>query len=222
LSRGLSSINRKLLVIILILTIIITAFSGCVNENNNNNDSKNDKIFYKYFIKTGTYSSNLISEDNMSFNYEIIIPIILLENNSPSEINNLLEIKSGNPTFQIIKTIHGYGLYIKANGSIWLEFENENRYDIPIPDEEDNNLQNPKVKMSMIYNNLENSSNSEINYYFWIYYNGTNTKFSYNVYMNFDNSGNILKFNIDNDDLKIINGWNKYLSTYTPKGSYDD
>lgn len=203
--------------IIILLFVLFIPISGCLKDGNNNHTDKN--IYSKYFIKTGTYSSSLISEENISIEYEIIVPIIVLEDSENSKINDLLEVKGGNPTYEVIMTEYGYGLSIHAKGSIWIEFENEERYDIPLPDENDNALQNPKVKMSLKGDVVDQSQGK---HNFWIYFNGSVDIFAFSVYSNFDNCGNLMQFNIDNDDLRINDGWNQYLATYTPTGGYDD
>jgi hypothetical protein len=220
------------------LIIIFIVLAGCFNNDNENNDISDKStfsIYYWLFVFINDYDRN-------NSEFEIIIPIILLKNDSISILNNYLSINNKNGYEEIIKTKYGIGVKIISNISFkeYTYIEENKRYfksnsgffnnpvidedieELDIPDiNNDKYFQDPMVKISLEDSNRFNEN--EINdHYFWVYFNSS-SNLNISIFLKFEinNGDNILTFRLDNypskmksSDVILKKGWNSYYVQY--------
>ena len=113
--------NKKCILITILIFIIIFIFPGCINSSNNNNNN-NELNYCKYTI---------IIEPSSSEEFLVYLPLLLNDENTTSDLNDLIDIKEGKGKFEIISTEYGRCLNISSSEKIILSLELSKKEDLP-------------------------------------------------------------------------------------------
>jgi hypothetical protein len=109
--------GNKIIAIVTICIILISiGLSGCVEDDGNgeNNDKDMELNYCKYIIEANPESKGF---------YFLNIPFLIHDKNISFELFDLIKIKEGNGTYQLIETKYGTALNITSDEKIKLLIE---------------------------------------------------------------------------------------------------